>query len=385
MTVNTVTRPLIAHIVFSFDYGGLENGLVNLINHMQDGFAEHVIIALSSVSDFSERIKRDDVRVFCLQKPPGQTYKIFPKLYRLLQALRPDIVHTRNLATLECQVVAFAARIKYRVHGEHGWDTSDPNGTNPSHIRIRRLMKQFTHHQIGLSNHICTYLAEQIKIDRHKLTRICNGVDTNKFKPLLDQSTAYFTKNMPQAWSSDSFVIGTTGRASPIKNQMALCQAFVLLRKRNSEFAAKGKLAILGNGPLLEQLSTFAVQQHIDEKCWFPGARDDVSEFLQHLSVFVLPSFAEGISNSILEAMAAGLPIIASGVGGTPELVQNQINGVLLEPNDVDGIAGALETYFNDDVTRRKHGAASRNMAEHAFSIQQMVRQYCDVYKKRFN
>src|SRR5688572_9277974 len=134
--------PLIAHVIFRLDTGGLENGLINLINRMPAARFRHVIICLTEYSNFRARIERD-VPVFALHKRPGNSPTMHWKLWRLLRRLRPDVVHTRNLAALECTLPAFLARVLVRIHGEHGRDVEDLDGTDPGRRRLRRLFKPF--------------------------------------------------------------------------------------------------------------------------------------------------------------------------------------------------------------------------------------------------
>ena len=121
-------RPLIAHVVYRFDIGGLENGVVNLINRLPEDRYRHAVVALTEVTDFRRRIVRDDVEFIALAKPPGQGIREWPALHRLFRQLRPSIVHTRNIAALEASLPALMAGVPVRIHGEHGWDSADPDG-----------------------------------------------------------------------------------------------------------------------------------------------------------------------------------------------------------------------------------------------------------------
>ncbi|MFO7580368.1 MAG: glycosyltransferase, partial [Nitrosomonas halophila] len=117
--------PLIAHIIYHLGVGGLENGLVNLINHMPETRYRHVIICLKGYSEFHKRLHRDDIEIIALNKREGNDLRYYGRLFKLLRQLKPAIVHTRNLATIETQLVAVAAGVKARVHGEHGRDVFD--------------------------------------------------------------------------------------------------------------------------------------------------------------------------------------------------------------------------------------------------------------------
>lgn len=132
-------RPLVAHIIHRLDVGGMENGLVNLINHMPAERYRHAIVCMTRYTDFSQRIHRDDVSLHALHKREGKDLGVHRRLHRLLRSLRPAIVHTRNLATLEAQATAAAAGVRARIHGEHGWDIGDLDGARTKHRLMRRL------------------------------------------------------------------------------------------------------------------------------------------------------------------------------------------------------------------------------------------------------
>jgi sugar transferase (PEP-CTERM/EpsH1 system associated) len=155
-------RPLVAHVVYRFDVGGLENGLVNLINHMPSDTYRHVVISLTEITDFRRRIGRDDVQLLALKKAPGHTLWIYPQLFRLFRELRPVIVHSRNLAALEVVVPAWAAGVPVRIHGEHGRDVGDLDGSNRKYQWLRRCYRPFVTHYIALSRDLEHYLTSRV-------------------------------------------------------------------------------------------------------------------------------------------------------------------------------------------------------------------------------
>src|SRR4051812_31825652 len=199
--------PLIAHIIFRLDVGGLENGLVNLINRIPRDRYRHAIICLTGYSDFRHRIKRDDVPVFALDKPAGNSLSTQIKLWRLLRKLRPDIVHTRNLAALECMVVAALAGNAVRIHGEHGRDVDDLDGNNVSRQRVRRLFKPFVHQYVTVSRDLRSYLQKKVGVPASRITQIYNGVNTQLFHPADNGRESVEGSNV----DADAFVIGSVG------------------------------------------------------------------------------------------------------------------------------------------------------------------------------
>jgi len=196
----TLTKDLIVHIVFRLDYGGLENGVVNLVNALNGKPYRHAIIALTEATEFRDRLQ-GDVPVFELKKRPGKDPGTYFRLYRLLRELSPAAVHTRNIGTLDCAFIAFLARVPVRIHGEHGWDVCDPEGTNPKHRMMRKLFFRFVQRVVAVSDELQRWLIATVKLSTVKVTHICNGVDTDKFRPPTEDERSHlcaeFSESIP--------------------------------------------------------------------------------------------------------------------------------------------------------------------------------------------
>ncbi len=377
MDNNKKSPPLIAHVIYRFYLGGLENGLINLIDHMPPDKYRHIIISLKGITHFKERLKRDDVEIIELHKKEGQDWRSFLTMYRVLKKHKVDIIHTRNLAAIEYQISAFFAGVKCRVHSEHGWDVFDPEGNNKKYQLLRRglglLIKVF----IPLSLHLQSYLIEKVKIPAKKIKRICNGVDTQKFYP---KKIKQLVKDCPLPFKKHYIYFGTVGRMHGVKDQMTLVAAFIHLIEQNPELKSRTYLVLVGDGPLRQKAIDQLKEHNLLENAWLPGERQDIFEIMSMLDIFVLPSQAEGISNTILEAMATGLPIIATDVGGNPELVKDGETGLLVPPSDPLAMATAMLTLLADDKKRLQQAKMSYQRVQKHFSILTMVKNYTDVY-----
>jgi sugar transferase (PEP-CTERM/EpsH1 system associated) len=369
-------RPLIAHIVYRFDVGGLENGVVNLINGLPRESYRHAVVALTDVTDFRHRIRRDDVRFVALNKRPGHGLKLFPALFRLFRELRPTIVHTRNMAALEASVPAWLAGVPVRVHGEHGRDMGDLDGTSRRYQRIRRLYRPFVTHYVALSKDLEQYLHRSVGVDMRRITQIYNGVDTARFSPA--NAGRARIGGCPFA-EDDHWLVGTVGRLQQVKDQVTLAEAFVRAVKHGPARSPM-RLVIVGDGPLKARVEKVLDAAGMRNLAWLPGARDDVPDILRGLDCFVLPSLAEGISNTILEAMSCGLPVIATQVGGNPELMQEGVTGRLVPPVNAEAMAAALYRYFDDPALARSHGQAGRHAVLQHFSLDRMIADYGSLY-----
>lgn len=369
-------RPLIAHIIYKLDYGGLENGVVNLINRIPESDWRHCIICMTDFTDFRQRIRRTDVEVYALNKPAGKAWGSYLHLWRLLRQLKPDIVHTRNLATLEGQVPAFLAGIKGRVHSEHGWDMANLSGGNQRHRLLRRLIRPFVQQYIALSRDLQRYLERSIGVDPTRLTQIYNGVDDGRFSP-NGQPTA----DLP--WPRrDVFVFGTVGRLQAVKDQLTLVRAFAELQMQHAALAANARLLIVGDGPQLLPLQQLIQQSGLIDKVWLAGSRDDIPDLMRCMDVFVLPSLSEGISNTILEAMACGLPVIATQVGGNPELISVGETGSLVPAADHLQLAQVMASYLQQPEMAARLGLQARADIEQRFGLNRMMEQYIGVYRR---
>jgi sugar transferase (PEP-CTERM/EpsH1 system associated) len=371
-------RPLVVHIVHRFDTGGLENGVVNLINHLPRDAYRHLVVALTEVTDFRQRLRHDDVECIALHKPPGQGAKLYPRLYGLLRQHRPAIVHTRNLAALEMQAAAWAARVPLRIHGEHGRDVEDLDGTSRKYQRLRRLYAPFVHRYIALSQDLAGYLTQRVGIAASRVTQIYNGVDAERFHPAAGGRPEPIP-GAPFA-APGHWLVGTVGRMQTVKHQPLRARAFVRALTLAPALRERIRLVLVGDGPLRAECQAVLAQAGVADLAWLPGERADVPAVMRGLAAFVLPSLAEGISNTVLEAMASGLPVVATAVGGNPELIAAGRTGLLVPADDVDAMAQALLRLAADPAAAQAMGREGRAEVERRFSLETMVAAYRRVY-----
>lgn len=376
---STDPRPLVVHVMYRFDVGGLENGVVNLINRMPAEHYRHAVLALTGISDFRQRILRDDVQFIALDKAPGHLIADYPRLYGLFRELRPAIVHTRNLAALEAAAPAWAAGVPVRIHGEHGRDVGDLDGSNRKYQWVRRFYRPFVSHWVALSRDLEQYLIRRVGVPPQRIAQLYNGVDADRFRPA--EQTADMAVDCPFR-RPDHWLVGTVGRMQTVKDQTLLARAFGLLLERHPELRNRVRLVMVGEGPLRAQSLAILEQAGAAELAWLPGERDDIPDLLRSLDCFVLPSLAEGISNTILEAMASGLPVIATRVGGNPELVREDLTGVLVPPADARAMAEAIANYACAPTKAAECGRHARAEALKRFSMDSMEADYRGLYDR---
>lgn len=369
--------PLVVHIIYRLDFGGLETLLVECINRMPHDKYRHAIVCLTGYTDFARTIQNPQVQLFALDKQPGLGLSIHFKLWKLLRKLQPKILHTYNISTVEYAFTATLAGVPVRVHAEHGRDASDPQGRNRKHNYLRRALVPLIDCFVPVSQDLRDWLGKLIKVPGEKNLLIHNGVDTDKFRPPANGEVA--ERILP---FKGKFVIGTVGRIQDVKNHAGLINAFVRLRELLPDRRDDIRLVIVGDGPLLPTIRQKVLDNGLTDLVWLPGSRTDIADLMRAYSIFVLPSLAEGTPVTILEAMASGLPVVATRVGGVPEVVVNDQTGLLVPPSDTEALAQAMALYAQRPTLVRLHGDAGRELVEQRSSVTAMVKGYMQLYEQ---
>jgi sugar transferase (PEP-CTERM/EpsH1 system associated) len=376
-----VQPPLIAHIIYALGTGGLENGLVNIINRCPPSRYRHVIICLTRAQHFARRLTAPDVEIIELDKKPGHDLPMYWRLWRHLRRLRPAVVHTRNLAALETQLLGLLMPGCKRVHGEHGRDMHDLDGSKRKYQWLRRALSPLIHQFIAVSQDLSRWLVETVRIPQDKVIQIYNGVDSQRFARHTHEP-GHLPPAMPDGFLADGncVVLGTVGRLVAVKDQQLLIKALHRLVHERPELRARLRLFMVGDGPEHGALSALIDKLALTSLVWLAGDREDIPELLQSMDIFVLPSLGEGISNTLLEAMATGLPAIATAVGGNTELVADRINGLLFPAGDANALARAIATLVDYPDLRHAMGRAAESWIRQKFNWQYTVNSYLAVY-----
>jgi sugar transferase (PEP-CTERM/EpsH1 system associated) len=361
----------VVHVLHSLGVGGTEHGVVNLVTALRDGF-RHTVVAMTATGPLAARLPAD-VAVHCLAKRPGLDVRAVGRLARLLRRLAPDVVHSRNWAAFDAVPAARLAGVPVVIHGEHGREITDPHGLNARRRRLRRAFAPLVTHFVTVSIELERWLVETVGVPARKVSRIPNGVDSRRFAVPRGEA-ARRALGVP----GDALVVGTVGRLDPVKDQLTLLEAFA-----RAGAAAGGRvLVIVGDGPCRAALAERAGRADLAGLVVLAGQREDVPLLLSGLDVFVLPSIMEGMCNTILEAMAAGLPVVATRTGGNPELVEHGVTGTLVPVGSVPPLAAAIDAYLADPHLRELHGKAGRQRVEERFSLERMSDAYRALYER---
>ena len=365
-----VDVPLVVHLVYSFGCGGLQTLLADCINRLPADKYRHAVICLTERTNDGGVVSRTDTAFYELHKPPGNGISTHFKLWKLLRQLRPSILHTYNVGTIEYNVTAMLAGVPVRIHAEHGRDSVEIDGRHRRYNLLRRLLIPIIDAYVPVSADLVDWLRHTIGVPQKKISMVINGVDTARYV-------------LPEAAPESSPLplwIGTVGRADRIKNHVWLLDIFQLLLERFPVPQFDLRLAIVGDGPLLETLRDLTASRGLTDKVWLPGTRSDVADIMRGFSIFVLPSLSEATPVVILEAMATGLPVVATRVGGVPDLVLDKETGFVVGLSDPAEFADAVSAYIDDPEMRRRHGAAGRKHIQAGHSMDAMVACYDSLY-----
>ncbi|MDL2356416.1 MAG: TIGR03088 family PEP-CTERM/XrtA system glycosyltransferase [Pseudomonadota bacterium] len=368
---------LVVHLVQQLDAGGLENGLFNLIRHMPPERYRHAIVCLKDNTEVHAPIRARGVEIISLNKRDGSDFGHYMRMYKTLRALQPDLIHTRNLGGFEGQLVAALAGVKLRVHGEHGRDMADLYGTRLKYQLLRRMLRPLIGHFIAVSADLEHWLIDSVGAAPARVSQIKNGVDSTQFHPRLGPPAAVG----PAGFMHDhAFVIGSVGPMVDVKNYPTLVDAFLRLIASPHPAHQRLRLLIVGDGPARAECLEMLSRAGAAHRAWLPGERTDIAQLLRAMDLFVLPSLAECSSSTILEAMATGLPVIATGVGGNTELVHPGFTGILVPPRSPDLLAAAIADYCRIPEMGARHGMRARSQVIAHHSLPAMARGYIAVY-----
>lgn len=370
-------RPLIAHVLHSLGTGGMERFAITLINSTVERY-RHAIICLTEPGSMLRELEDPSVPCFALHKQPGKDWGCYFRFWRTLYGLKPDLVHSYNIGTLDLAPIAKLAGVRRVVHAERGRDVADPNGENRRYRNLRRWMSPFITRHLAVSRDLESWLVDAVGIERSKVMYMPNGIDARKF--IAHAPGAEIRPLLGEFAPPGTLVIMNVGRLDAVKDQAGLIDAFNLLCQRNPQTSASLRLAIVGEGMERASLEQHIARLGLTSQVRLLGNRNDVSALLGEADIFALSSVGEGMPGAVLEAMASSVPVVATEVGGTVELVVDGETGTLVRPSKPDALAAALDRYVRDRDLRLRHGRAGRARAECQFSLTSMLTAYAALY-----
>jgi sugar transferase (PEP-CTERM/EpsH1 system associated) len=367
-------RLRVLHVLPRLGLGGTEHGVLKVLAGLGDEQFDHRICAVRGVdTSFVDGMNVTVQTYSAGGAKAGFQFPLF-RLMRIMKEFRPHIVHTRNFGALEAICAARLRRVPVAIHSEHGYELEILRGLPIRRRILCRALFPMADAVFAVTRELCLYHSRQSWLPAGAFRVIHNGVSTERFAPRhMDAGEIRNQLGIP----AERFVIGSVGRLVPIKDHLTLLRAVeVVLRRRKDVH-----VLLVGDGPERAKLQEYvAASRELTGHVTFFGASGRIPELMNAMHVFVLPSICEGMSNTVLEAMATGLPLVVSRTGGNPELVVEGSTGFLFPPGDVQALAQHLVMLAESPDLRRSFGEAARLCAVKKFSLERMIRSYRDLY-----
>jgi sugar transferase (PEP-CTERM/EpsH1 system associated) len=350
----------ILHLVLSLKIGGLEKFVIDLSENYPPGvFPE--IVCLEEIGELGKFCEK--FNCISLNKKDGIDLIIIQKICKIVRDKKIQLIHTHNQGpNFYGSISGFLCGVPV-VHTKHGQN----NFENKKRVILDKISSFFTNKIICVSKDAENLCVDVVKIPKKKLKVILNGIDTDKFRPRKDRKLLF---------NENDIIIGNVARLAEEKDHHTLLKATKILREWNYNI----KVVIIGDGILREKLEGIARDYELNNDVVFLGMRNDIDQIVPEFDIFVLSSTSEGTPLTLLEAMSCGLPVIATDVGGNPEVVNDGETGFIIPPSDPTAIALKLKLLINDPGLRQKMGKDGRIRAIEKFSIKKTAREYFDLY-----
>lgn len=353
-----MTALRVAQVTLGLDVGGQERLLVEMARHRDLARFDWTVIALGARGTLADQMEALGVRVVALESPGGFRPGLWRRLAKMFHVEHYDVVHTHDdRPLLYGMPAAWWAGVPRRIHTHHHGRLD--------HVTWRqrllmRLASRYAQRFVCVSQDSARYMVEQ-GVATERVSTLWNGIDLTRF-----------TYQGP----CDNGPIVTVARLSPEKDIANLLQAAARVAAQFPEL----RFEVAGDGPCRADLQRLTQELHLTERVIFHGEVRDIPALLARARLFVLPSQSEGISLTLLEAMACGLPIVTTAVGGNPEVVEAGATGLLVPARDSAALARAIRNVISDPDVSRQMGFAGRQRVENCFDIRKMMAQYEAMY-----
>lgn len=347
-------------VVLNLDVGGLERIVVDMALRLAQRAHKVCVVTLRHGGTLAPQLREQGIGVEELGLGDGIRLRNVAQLRSQIKAFKPDVVHSHGEAALFYSASCRLSGLHFRhVHTRHGYEDVSNKG------RIRnRLSFKGCDAVVCVSDDLSQHCKEREGVDASKLFTVVNGVDLAPYRalPLMD-----YVPLEP--------IIGHVARLVEVKNQHLLLDAFALLRKR----LTAARLEIVGDGPMRAQLEAHSRTLGLEKVVRFHGESDGIPEKLSNCHLFCLSSDSEGTPVSVLEALAAGRPVVATAVGGLPSVISQDI-GVLCPPGDAAALAEGLYAVYEAADVYHGYSAAARSSAGQTQDLDSMLSAYLSIY-----
>ena len=375
-------RKKIMIVISNLSIGGKEKTAINLANGLDPEKHEPWLVCLGGVQPKTEALVGKKTKLVVLNKKPGNNISTIIQLAHLMRRERIHIVHSNNWGTmLESLIAAKWAGIHKIIHTQHGLDYG--HGENRMvRGRLRIWIKRFSCKGIAcivaVSKEIRDVVIREWRAHDEQVKVILNGIEVEEVENTIEmRHQKRVSQRSENGYRETDLIIGSVGLLRAVKDYQTLIRSMKIV---NTEIPY-AKLVLVGDGPERDDLRKLVKELSLEGCVRFLGYRDDVEHLLQMMDIFVLNSISEGTSIAILEAMAAGLPVVATSTGGTPDIVEDRGTGLLVPPRDFSGTSAAILTLIRNPQMRKSMGARGRKRVRECFSVERMIRNYESLYE----
>ena len=358
-------------LLLSVNIGGLEGIVLQMCRRLK--FKGHTItvVCLDELGAFQDEFRLNSNELLLMKrKTPGVDITLIRRLVSVFKSRKIDAILSHNFTPI------FYGSIAARLAGVPLVFSIQHNSRFFSEGKKRifafKLLSFLNSKIIAVSQDIYSHCTTSTNIPHRKLQLIYNGVNTEKFLPIEPPESLYNELNILKT----NFIVGQVCRLSPEKNLSCLLYAF----KEFHKFQNDSKLLLVGEGPDKENLQALTRNMHLEGAVIFTGARKDIVNLLNIMDVFVMTSLTEGVSLTLLEAMACALPVIATRVGGNVEVIEDRISGILIETNNPKVVTEELNKVYHSSSLREELGNSARKRVCTAFDINSMIMKYDSLF-----
>lgn len=372
----------ILDVIYSFNLGGSEDILVKLINKIDRDKFMNVICCLTKNGTAMKRVEIPDLKVYECFKKDGIDLTPVRKILRIVKEHQIDIIHGRAWVTLIPIVLAkvLAGKDLKLVFGFHGQNYSEvKNGRrNLKRLILQNLLLRKVDIVYTLNESMRKYFSHQAGISEDRILIIPNGIDTAENNCSQDEIESPRKK---YGIKSEDIVIGFVGRMDEVKNLPLLVRSFSRVKSKISNV----KLLLIGSGPEEKRIRELVAELLLTDSVIFTGWVEAPNQYYQIMDIYVQPSFFEGMSNSIACAMLNQIPVVATNVGGNPDLVLHNETGFLVEPDNIKGLTEAILELAAKSDLRRSLGIQAAEYVKSRYPMNKMVQTYENIYTSLVN
>jgi glycosyltransferase involved in cell wall biosynthesis len=359
--------------------GGRERCVIDLSDALYDCGWRPVIISFREIGIVTARLRHREIPIRPLKKRPGYDWSLPARLASIFREERISIVHSHNWGTqVEALLAAAFAGVPSVVHTQHGLEFGVANRPSPFRERFRNLAKRISSRRLrriaAVSQEVREVILRDWKAPPDRVALIHNGIRLPDRG--IDPAERVAGRAALGIGPQEQAVLAV-GVLRPVKAFHVLLEAFSIY----STVHTNARLFVAGDGPLRAELEANAQRLGLGDRASFLGIRQDVETLLPLFDLYAMSSVSEGLSISILEAMAAGLPVVATRVGGNPEVVADGTTGLLVPPGDPRALADAIGHILCCPARARAMGVEGRTRVRAHFSLSQMASAYERLYE----